>query len=313
MEDVVTAQQSKSWRDKLWLLLDVPFSSRTASIVGKVLLWSLIGSIAVTVGETMPDFQKHGQGSYFCEKVVEEYCTSIYSNPNASTTDPACFVHPSMNLGLTPTPLRFDCFLQFGSNDVPNPACYSVGLNFGSENPNAYTCFGSTHNSEWIQPFRNATQLKGTGHHDICLRLQCDGDGATYIDMAEYWVYYEWYFAIIFTLEQIGNFIVQHTALDFFKDPVVWINIVSIVPFYMAEFMRIKTSSPAIYAIPPGSSDIRTVVQMLRITRIYKFYRVRQYMTDSILVLIIVEHARYTHPVWRHCQSLEKARRTGTS
>lgn len=204
----------------------------------------------------MPDFQRHGESSYFCKLAVQEYCSDISST---FVSDPGCFVHP-IDDDNAPVPLRFDCKSNLTSD------CYGAGLNFGSSTPGGYSC--ST------QPFRDATQLQDTGLYDICRRLQCDDNGVTYIDMADYWRYLEWYFALLFTLEQMAGFFVHRNKLVFFQDPIVLIDICTLVTFYYLELIAILNSTPVSYAIPPGSTDILTILQMLRIGRIYKLYRV---------------------------------------
>lgn len=288
IEDVVRAHESDKFRDKLWLVMEVPPSCQLARIVAKILLWGLIWSMMVTVGETMPEFQKFGESSYFCQEVVQSYCTPLYSNEDQVKThalDPGCYVYQeNATVASAPIPLRFDCG-AFGLNESN---CFGVGLNFGSLDAKAYTCHRTS--ASPIIPFQTKAQLlraKET-RHALCDRLQCDDDSVTYIDMAKYWVFSEWVFAILFTLEQLASFLIAKSTKEFFSDMVVWIDLVSMAPFYYLEYNRITNPAiDSVYAIPPGSNDLFTIFRLLRVTRVLKFYRVSARFT----IRSIFQHA----------------------
>ena len=258
MQDVHAADRSGSLRDAVWLLMEVPPSSKTSYTIEKVLRWSLIFSIFVMLGETMPEFARYGENTHFCKNVYEYHCTPLYSHSNRTAAvleNPGCFVHPDSS---GPDEILLDCTEDTNKDDLYR--CYGAGKNFGSEdNPEGYSCY------EHPSIFSDDA---------VCNRHQCERVHTFYLDMTFVWVYIEWYFTILFTLEQAAHFYSFKKKSDFFKDPILWIDIVSLGAFYSEVLNSFVSGIVPIMAIAPGSTDVLTMVRLCRIGRIFKLYRV---------------------------------------
>ena len=72
LQDIFRAKASKSWRDKLWLIMEIPNSSRAAAYVQRFLLLCIILSVLTLTLETLPELKTYGESSDHCQKVCKD-------------------------------------------------------------------------------------------------------------------------------------------------------------------------------------------------------------------------------------------------
>lgn len=189
-----------TFRDKLWLLLEVPTSSLKASRWHSTTLFMALSSIALFYSETLPEFQNYGIGTTVCKLVAETYC-------GGGALDPGCFVQ---NDGFVGKNIDYNC------RDEPHgQTCYGVGKNFGSPDWHCDDAFGLE------------------GQKGVCNRRQCDENHVMKVDAAAYWPYFEWAFGIFFSIELVVRFCVSRSPGLFFKDTYNLIDAACVLPFYV--------------------------------------------------------------------------------
>eukprot|EP00943_MAST-04B_sp_MAST-4B-sp1_P003572 g3572.t1 len=85
------AHDRNGWRDKLWLLLDVQDSSRSAYYMHNIRLLVTGLSILVCFAETMPESNYYAEDARLCKQVVGYYCMNLPDTADARLLNPGCF------------------------------------------------------------------------------------------------------------------------------------------------------------------------------------------------------------------------------
>jgi voltage-gated potassium channel Kch len=89
------AHDRNTWRDRLWLLLDVQDSSPSAYYLHNLRLIITGLSIMVCFAETMPEANYYNEDARLCKQVVGYYCMKVPDTPASRLLNPGCF--PSQN------------------------------------------------------------------------------------------------------------------------------------------------------------------------------------------------------------------------
>ena len=293
VDEVLRSKTSNDLVEKLWLFFTIPILSPFSRAFHMMLKLSLIGSILLVLCETMPAFQHHGESSEMCQTQVERYCHEVVypeTSGRGLDTDPGCFVvdlNEADSQMLSSTPLTFHCssggeqvVLNNNETQTSSP-CFGYGWNFGSDRKGAISCY-SDEEGDTTPPFAkdggSSSSSSRNNDDPICSQIVCHKIGTHnrwfLADWSHHWIAWEWYFALLFSFEQVAKWISAKDKQKFWHDPIVWVELVSILPFYGLEIDRFIASAPTtVYAIAPGSTDIRTAFQLLKITRIYKLFR----------------------------------------
>ncbi|DAZ96879.1 TPA: hypothetical protein N0F65_008840 [Lagenidium giganteum] len=241
---------TQTFKGKLWLLLEVPESSRLAGAINKVMVAFALLSIMLFGFESLPELHSSGISTSSCQQVVKEYCDKY---AYGGTLDSGCFARFAEN-----GTVNYEMQLDFKCLDDPpsDPsACYGYGFNFGNESgPNCEEAFLS----------------KGVGL--ICYRQQCT-DADTIAAMEGYWIYFEWVFGTTFTLELIVRFYASHHRSKFFGDFYNIIDLLTIVPFIIEVIQYMVYGIPPIYAIVATTPSPLSVIRVLKTMRILKLTR----------------------------------------
>ncbi|KAF1334246.1 Voltage-gated ion channel superfamily, partial [Globisporangium splendens] len=285
--EVETAPEQPSFAAWLSLALSDPNSSRLAKGISRWIRFCQIFSMIIVVFQTMPDLQTDGESTYLCERIVKRYCEDAQGV--TSLTDPGCFRADS--------PLeriRFDCS---DKEQLTDASCFGYGLNYGSSSPYGLTCDnGTTLTSKepgpslidgassstalyftgdlsLEDPFRlnNALSIKDR-ELSVCNKWECDNLYVTFFEFGDAYVAAEYLFTLTYL---VGFAAVMYVCQDYrayFRNPVVFLEMASFLPFFVLEFSRAlpSTTQPPIYVIPPGSTDFLTFLRLLRLARIFK-------------------------------------------
>jgi hypothetical protein len=271
---IMAAKGKKSWRNRLWLTLEVPSSSPLAKGIQTFLILLILLSIVMFGLESMTDLQVLGEQSLKCEKATQLYC----SDKTDPFLDSGCFMASSRSQRL-----RYFC---------SELDCFGVGNNFGS----TQASLSCTLEGGW-GPFQTQEQLDleygpdpllgGSGHkttqqsHALCHRLECiDNSSVRLADASNIWVPIEIALNSIFTLEIILRGIVARHWVTFLKDYGTWVDIASVIPFYIELWATEEYGLD--FTIGSTDPSFLTGIKMLRVLRILKI--TRHYHSSAVLL-----------------------------
>ena len=248
----------KALRTKLWMLMELPSSSRPARFIQIYLIILIILSVLVLYTETLASFSHYNEHAPLCGKVLSIYC----SDKHNVTLDPGCFVQN--HAGPTQSRLKFAC---------PDSDCFSHGYNFGSPMTNL-TCNPASH---YIRPFQTLDQLiyniraadftvsreKMHKIEDICFRIECRYDSIQLIDGNVGWIPMEILINLSFSVEIVLRILVSYSWSSFFFDFMNIFDILSVLPFYIDVFSAYKkTKFHLDFSIIASSPDPIILVAM---------------------------------------------------
>jgi len=250
---------SQTLRGRLWLILEVPDSSRLATLINQAMVAFALVSVMLFFTESLRELAASGVETSGCRSVVVSYCALN----GFSEMDPACFLRLANGTSDFTEQLHFSC-----SSADESPSCYGNGLNFGSLDASALPC---------QEAFLEA------GANYVCFRQQCRGSVATLFDMGPYWIYFEWYFGIVFTLELGLRFYISQNRKQFWRNFYVFFDVVAIVPFFVEVIEYLSAQIQPDYAIVATSPSFLSVIRVLKIMRILKLTRVRYFRDLELL------------------------------
>lgn len=228
----------KAIRTKLWMVMELPSSSRVARCVQLYLLFLIMLSVLSLYTQTLPSFSDYSESSDICGRVLNRYC----ENKKDSSLDPGCFVQDAS--GPTLIKLKYGCT---SSN------CFGYGLNFGSKSTNM-TCDPERYiqrpfqtSEELIYNYRPAdfTVSRDRMHQieDVCSRIECRYDSTQIIDGNAYWLPIEILINLSFTLEILVRVAVSFSWSSFFFDLMNLFDILSVIPFYLDIINGLRSNS----------------------------------------------------------------------
>jgi hypothetical protein len=217
-----------SWKTRLWILLELPNSSKEAKTLQIILIFLISFSIFILYTQTSVNLTQYGENTTICGKVLRIYCDNKFDN----TLDPGCFVHLA-NGTVT------DTHLSFGCENADH--CFKYGTNFGAPYSNV-TCL-----NEDSPPFQDVAQLDYTygkpylfssrdkmNHiSPICTRIECMDNSDQYSDVKLFWVFIEFVINMTFTVELSLRILVSEGLMSFFYDYLNVFDVLSVVPFYV--------------------------------------------------------------------------------
>lgn len=251
-----------SMRGRLWMALEVPDSSQVATVINRIMVVFALLSVFLFCCESLPELSSTGFQTTACRRVVREYCLKTgFEGTLRVRPDPGCFVVGAS--GSVDLSQRID-FTCTDPNDALN--CYGSGTSFGSLAPSAPLC---------------ESVFNPTGVSLICYRQQCNAID-TIVDMGPYWIYFEWMFGIVFTLELVLRFVASQEPALLFRDLYIVFDILSIVPFFVEVLEYVVQGVEPSYAIVATSPSFLSVIRVMKTTRILKLTRVRSVLSCSV-------------------------------
>jgi hypothetical protein len=243
-------QDPTSWKNRIWILLELPHSSKEAKTLQIVLIFLIMFSIFILYTQTSINLSLYGESTEMCGKVLQLYCQDKFDN----TADTGCFAH-FPNGTVSSAPLAFDCQEDY---------CYKMGANFGAAN-SSVTCANTAQ-----PPFQNAASLdyrygrpylftsRLKMHHinPICTRIECQDNSSQYTDVRFVWVVVEFLLNVVFTVEMTLRLLVCESVVKFMSAYLNVFDILSLVPFYLVLvntllFTSFKSLNFAILASSP--------------------------------------------------------------
>ncbi|KAJ0410503.1 hypothetical protein ATCC90586_008310 [Pythium insidiosum] len=239
---------SMTARGRLWLVLECPDSSPLARSINKVMVAFAIMSVITYFSQSLPELRRSGIEVPACEAVVQQYCWDY----GVASMDGGCFVRHSNSTADFSRPLEFAC-----TDIEANPECYGAGVNTGSRGEGSLPC---------------DKLFAATGVEYICYRPQCVQTDPL-INMEPNWIYIEWFFGIVFSVELVLRFYVSRRRRHFLNDLYNVFDVLAVLPFIF-DFVEyvFKGVAPA-YAIVANQPSFFSVVRVLKTMRILKLTR----------------------------------------
>ena len=281
---ICDAMYKNTWRDRTWLLLEVPQSGPMATRISNFMITVIMGSIALFVFESVPAFTTYGEGTAACENIVKMYCEEP-ANSDA-TLNPGCFKYAN-NITEDAVPLRFSC---------TEDDCFGVDQNFGygyktggiqqSWNGSYLTCDGYKDDDVAIEgrPFADQSQLPEVNDftwlhtnmnamHDICFRPECNNKHELFFDFSIMYFPFEAFFALVFSVEVLMRAVVSRSLTRFWLDPMNILDVASILPFYLEILISMSAGTPLDFTISGADSAGLMLLKILKVTRVFKMTR----------------------------------------
>ncbi|KAF4315643.1 hypothetical protein BBO99_00009243 [Phytophthora kernoviae] len=270
-----------TWQQWARITISDPESSMLARAIARWVKYCVILSMIVVVFQTMPDLQTYGEKTHLCERKVRRYCEkaqAIFPGGN----DPGCFSVDDPSVAL-----RFDCS---EAEKLSDRSCYGFPGNFGSSTEDdrlscdgdkallsALYAGGNISTSSYrdhldlILPFRPDKNLIPADRRiSVCKKWECDNLHVTFFEFGEGYVVLEYLFTLTYLFELAAALYVCEDYRTYFKNPVVLIEMLSFIPFFVFEGRRFFGGATPIYVITPASQDFLTVLRLLRLSRIFK-------------------------------------------
>ena len=260
--------------NRIWLVLEVPTSSKEALFLQKLIIVSIIFSVFVLYTETLTTYNNYGESTSYCEGILELYCVD-----KTPILDPGCYVQNEQGTA-SQDPLRYHC---------KEENCFGYGHNFGSGIGNTnMTCddssmlqaFSTSDDLRFRYPKITAftsnaqTQLRS----NICNRLECSLDGAALFDAKSYWIYSELCINLFFSLELLMRIAASGSIGLYFSDTMNLIDLFVLIPYYVDVFRAYSYGISFLeidFSILPSSSEpnILVVMRSLKVLRLFKLTR----------------------------------------
>lgn len=260
-------KNSKSFRNRLWLVLELHHSSLTSLFIHFFSITIIIFSVIMFFSQSALNFIDYGEDSKYCELAVKAYC----SDKNDFNLDPGCYVQNSH--GVTSEKLLFNC------ND---PSCFGINSNFGSMHSNQ-TC------SADAPPFQSkddllykygrygftTTQSQMQLRSSVCSRIECI-DNIQTAHGNKFWFFGEIFINFFFTIEFLLRILVSNSVSGFILDAYNQIDLWAIIPFYIEIIDALllgDTNEIEFMMLPSQPSNGLFYFKALKVFRLFKLMR----------------------------------------
>ncbi|KDO33074.1 hypothetical protein SPRG_01889 [Saprolegnia parasitica CBS 223.65] len=252
------ANVKRTLRERVFQLMERPHSSTQANYVNKFFLAMVICSVLMFYAETTPELQAHGIESDLCHEAFASYCEN--------SKDVGCYMRSATN---EPTTQKLNFHCDAGSSA---PDCFGSGLNYGA-NATLSQCYDL-----FSDPRR------------ICEIRQCKPGHEPMYDMTRKWVYLEYYFGLVFTIEMALRFYAARNRVKHLRSIGTYIDVVAVLPFYVQALQGVVQARVPTYAIVPTFPQFLTVLPIVKPIRIFKL--ARHFKSTSVL-------SRTTQETWK--------------
>ena len=265
--------------NRIWVLLELPNSSREAKALQFLIIFLIVVSIFMLFTQSLTSFVQYGEQSQICGEVL-----SIYCEDKSVLTDPGCYVQGQS--GPTNVPLQFSC---------SSTNCFGFGGNFGSTSGSNMTCLSPLYTS--YQPFQNAKQLalsQGAPYlftsrnkmhkiNDICQRIECSQNGIPILDGSWYWLRGELLVNIIFTIELTLRISVADSLVTYAYDAMNFFDVLSVLPFYI-EVGKAGGVTDNMNFVILSSSPQPIVFVLMRAFKIFRLLKLTRHFRASKVI-----------------------------
>ncbi|KAF1776621.1 Voltage-gated potassium channel [Phytophthora cactorum] len=190
--------------------------------------------------------ETYGEQTYLCERRVQRYCENV-QDISFSGMIPVCF-----SVDNSSARLRFGCS---DTDKLTDSTCYGYPGNFGSSSlDDRLSCDGSDKvlltalnlngssyrdQLDLILPFRQDKNLiKHDRRFSVCKKWECDNLHVTFFEFGNGYVAMEYIFMLTYLFEFAAALFVCENYRTYFKNPLVFIEMASFIPFFVFEGRR---------------------------------------------------------------------------
>jgi len=286
-----------SFRNRMWILLELPQSSSEARMLQFLLVVLVVVSIFSLFTQTILKLTPYGESTDICGLLLSQYC----SDKTDPLLDPGCFTQAPPPLGGVLYPLQH---LTFDSNQCDAHTCFGKAWNFGAQYTNA-TCL-----NEDTPPFPTTPQLwyrygppniftsrqKMHQINGVCNRIECNSSvGSDDYNANRYWIILEFVINSIFTVELLLRVFVTNSLIAYIRDAMNVFDVLAVFPFYAEVFSSLLGGKGfqgldfSILASSPGPIFLVT----MRSFKVFRMFKLTRHFHAS---KVLSETAR---KVWR--------------
>jgi hypothetical protein len=235
----VRHEQPTGFRSRVWDIFEHNDRSWRAVAANRFRLVVVILSIVLFYSQTTPELQLTGMRTVLCRRTIKDFC--------ASNDQPGCFVH-SADGKATSELVDFSCAI-----DTDDPDCYGAGYNYGSDNFTA-SC------NDAFGP---------RGAKRVCNNRLCKTSESFMLNMEPFWVYFEFVFGILFTIEMLLRVFAHPVPSMLLSDLTLLTDLAVLFPFFVETTSIILGVMP-IYSVVPTAPSFLSGVRVLKTLRILK-------------------------------------------
>ncbi len=201
------AKLDKSFRNRMWLLFEVPTSSVNAKRFNMIKMFIIASSLFLLIVQSMSMFNDYGEDSRLCKQVINYYCNKLDDSLATQALNPACFSHEA----------------EVGGKTLQYPGCRGLTASTFDDCgfPNAelgYVC-KDAYMANDTQPFDDTYFHQTLQLIPICKREQCVNSIPEATDNSELWLTIETIFAVLFSVEMCIRFYLMRSVSHFFSNP----------------------------------------------------------------------------------------------
>ena len=202
--------------DQLWLLFEVPNSSRNASTFNYVKMFVIFLSLLLLTFQSQSTYNDYGEDRRLCKQIINSYCNKLKDTPEVRENNKACFEHTYTGLD---------------GIDGVYPGCRGLThLTFsqcGFPNKNAFMTCAPENETTSKNVFDDEYFYQSLKLIPICEREQCNNNIPGAADHSELWLALEIVFAVLFFVEMVIRIALMRTPKHFFSNKTNILDIVT--------------------------------------------------------------------------------------
>jgi len=271
VDEMVRARKRGGWRDKLWLLTDVPESSKMAHYIYKFIMVTVFFSVVLFCMQTLPELQSYGESSAACRLIVNKECRkqeALYAKKSDLNKFrelyPAC-VNQTIPTGDDP---YYDGCMEKKVSECMFPLRQDFVVSETQQHvleckEHVWSCICD---DTEFQPFKDHKK-----QYPLCKRPQCQLNGGK--DLATSMQTAEIIFVTLFTVEFFLHLISARSFRKFWRSWSNIIDLLAIAPFYIEVGYSYASIGAVQMELTGGDPSILKMLRLLSVLRVFKMLR----------------------------------------